>query len=389
MNRSARLVVMLLVLAAAVVLLIPRLQKMYDDPHILPIDDFVEYWAAGKLNAAGRDPYLPENLLPLQQDAGRDTDVAIMMWNPPWTLAIAMPFGQIHHRTSQLIWIGLGLLFVLLGSDRLYCLYGGDPATRWISWLLALTFMPTLFVLNSGQIGPWIFLGSVLFLVCVGRGWYAAAGMAAALLAIKPHLLYLFWIVLIGWGVMRKPRLLIGGAIAGLVASGAALVFNPRVFQQWFEAMTQRPPVEWKSLTLGSLIREFGGEQNFALTFLPTLLGFAWLAWHLRSRRNEPWDWKERLPILFLVSFVTSSYGAWPFDLVILLPAVMHVAARLRDRPEVIQGALFWIALNGAALAMNLLKIGSFYFIWMAPTLLLAYCWFMRKQRRCVPHSFQ
>ena len=54
-------------------------------------------------------------------------------------------------------------------------------------------FLPTLFALQSGQIGPLLLLGAVLFLECERRGWPVLAGAATVLLAIKPHLAYLLW----------------------------------------------------------------------------------------------------------------------------------------------------------------------------------------------------
>ena len=82
------------------------------------------------------------------------------------------------------------------------------------------------------------------------------------------------------------------------------------------------------------------------------------------------------MPMLLLVSFVTASYGAWPFDLVILLPAVIHVAAGLAaraDRVQTIAAGAAYVVINGAALTMNQLHYTSETFIWMAPSLLLAY----------------
>jgi hypothetical protein len=82
------------------------------------------------------------------------------------------------------------------------------------------------------------------------------------------------------------------------------------------------------------------------------------------------------MPMLLLVSFVTAAYGAWPFDLVILLPAAIHAAVAIvasKDPGQVRLGLACWIAINLAALTLNILKINSFWFIWMAPAMLAAY----------------
>jgi hypothetical protein len=82
------------------------------------------------------------------------------------------------------------------------------------------------------------------------------------------------------------------------------------------------------------------------------------------------------MPLLLLVSFVTASYGAWPFDLVILLPAAIHVAAGLAasgNRRRTAAAVAAWAAINATALAMNRLHFKSDMFVWMTPSLLVAY----------------
>lgn len=373
---STRFLVTIVGLAIAAFLLLQQLQRLVSDRSILPIDDFVEYWAAGSLNAHGENPYDPNKLLPLEQSAGRETDEAVMMWNPPWTLTLAMPFGLMQPRIAQLIWIMLGLVFIVGGADLLWRIYEGPVQFRWVSWLLALTFMPSVFVLNAGQIGTWVLAGSVLILYFHKRGWSMLAGAATVLLAIKPHLVYLYWIALIVWALRNDRRLLAGGLIVGAITTIIPIATNSQVLHQYWEAMTQRPPVQWRSPTFGTLIRDLGGEAVFGLTFLPTLIGLGWLIWQANRCATKKWDWLEQFPILVLVSFVTASYGAWPFDLVILLPAVIQAAcglAKRADRQWIVAGIAFWIAINGAALLMNVLKIGSFWFIWLAPAILIGY----------------
>jgi hypothetical protein len=374
----------LLLLAAALVACLAVIgwkgARLLADPSILPPDDFVEYWAAGSLNVRGLNPYDGTLLLPLERDAGRDTDEPVMMWNPPWTLTVAMPIGVLQARVAQLLWLAVSLVLVVACADALWALYGGHKDRRWLSWLLALTFLPTLFVLQAGQIGPFILLGITAFLIAERAGWPWLAGAAGVLVAIKPHLVYLFWIALAAWAFLRplptRWKVIAGGLAAGIVATAIPLAFNPAVLDQYRDAMTNRTPEQWKSPTLGSLLREVFGAEHFDLQFVPTLIGLTWLAVYGWRHRHDQWDWADRMPLLLLVSFVTASYGAWPFDLVILLPAVIQVAAGLdprRDRGRLIAAASAYLLIDGAALAMNLLRLTSEKFVWMAPSLLVAY----------------
>src|SRR5438128_2601871 len=125
MKPSSRKILSLFSAAAVIALLIFQFRSLLADRSILPPDDFVEYWAAGRLNAQGENPYDPDKLLPLERSIGRDTDEAIMMWNPPWTLALAMPFGLMDGRAAQLLWLLLGFLFIGGGADWLWRIYDG------------------------------------------------------------------------------------------------------------------------------------------------------------------------------------------------------------------------------------------------------------------------
>ena len=123
--------------------------------------------------------------------------------------------------------------------------------------------------------------------------------------------------------------------------------------------------------TLGSLLRLAFGEGMFGLQFIPVFAGLAWFGRYW-SRYERRWEWSEQLPLLLLVSFLTAPYGAWPFDMVLLLPAAVWLVLRVRGpmRGPVMVGLL---AVNVGCLVLNVLRISSFWFIWVAPAMLLLY----------------
>src|SRR3954454_5750660 len=101
---TLRNLLMLGVLAATGIVMAGQVRHLLADPTIWPPDDFVEYWAAARLTLDGKNPYDPAQLLPLQRAAGRDTDEAIMMWNPPWSFTVVLPLGLLPAREAQLLW---------------------------------------------------------------------------------------------------------------------------------------------------------------------------------------------------------------------------------------------------------------------------------------------
>ena len=137
---------------------------------------------------------------------------------------------------------------------------------------------------------------------------------------------------------MRRPlpdrwKVIAGGCWPGSIATAIPLACNPDVLGQYWDAMTNRTPEQWKSPTLGSLLARAvrGGTLRPAVR-ADASSGLAGSRYTRGGIAHRDWDWTEQMPLLLLVSFVTASYGAWPFDLVILLPAVIQVAAELTDR---------------------------------------------------------
>lgn len=369
---SFRRVLTVAALVVITLVFVGQVRNLLADPTLWPPDDFIEYWAAARLTLDGQNPYDPNLLLPLQQTNGRHTDEAVMMWNPPWSLTVVLPLGFFPAREAQLLWLAINFIAMIFCGDRLWLLLGGARERRWIGPVMALVALPTAFALQSGQIGPLLLLGAVLFLECERRGDHFAAGAATVLLAIKPHLAYLVWVAILYQAITRgRWRIILGGVTAGLLCAAIPLAFNPQIWHQYADALGNRPPSQWVSPTLGTVLRLAFGERVFGLQFVPVAIGLAWFAWHWRNH-HESWDWAEQTPLLLLVSFATAPYGAWPFDMVLLLPAVVWLVVKSQPpvRRWVIAGL---VAINLGCLALNLLKISSFWFLWVSPAVLLLY----------------
>jgi hypothetical protein len=92
--------------------------------------------------------------------------------------------------------------------------------------------------------------------------------------------------------------------------------------------------------------------------------------------QRRDWSWKEQLPLLLTVSVLTTAYGGWPFDLVLLLLPVLHAAAtaaRHRWNAVSILAVGLFVAINAIAAAQLALQVEYFWFIWITPAVLVAY----------------
>jgi hypothetical protein len=300
------------------------------------MNDFVEYWAAAQLFLLGSNPYSPEELLKLQASVGWAQSSALIMWNPPWTLAFLWPLGLISYDVAQFIWFLIHSLIIFLGAQVLWTIYGGAVERTRIAGVAVLTFAPVYFVLLIGQIGPLILLGVIGFLAAAKREAWVWAGVSLVLIAIKPHLLYLIWLAFFVWVVMEKRwRAVLGLIVAGAIAALLPLAIDGEIYSQYvqlFSASGIVRPTEWATPSLGTALGEIFGLRAAWLRWLPSLFGSLWLLWYYRGYSNA-WDWPSQLPLISLVSVATSSF-VWTFDQVVLLPALIQATvwwANTRD----------------------------------------------------------
>jgi len=366
-------------LGLSLLLLYPLATTALLDARVVGVDDFVQYWAAGRLNALGGNPYDPEQLRPLQRASGGAAfieSVATIAWNPPWTLALLMPFGLLSYPLSRLLWFLLHFALLFVTVCKIWDLYDGAAGERWVAWITLFILIPTLFVLKKGQIGALLLAGLVGALAAARRERWWLVGVCLTLLTIKPQLPYLFWPALLLWSVtQQKVSLALGGIGAVTFLTAVALVANPAVLQQYYTAVTTYPPAQWATPTLGGALRLLFGVEHFWLQFVPPLAGCVWLAFYWFKRRRR-WDWVQESPLLLTVSLVTAAY-AWTYDLVLLaLPAVQVGAlASRRARSWQMPVVALYAALNGVILLMQRWVHNDLWFMWVAPAFLGWYLW--------------
>jgi hypothetical protein len=375
---SRRQVFVWIGLTITLVVLAIQIIRLGTNPNLLPSPDFAMYWAAGRLNASGENPYDPDLVLPLEKEFDPDQDFVVFMYSPPWALSLAMPFGVLDRGVARVLWLGLHFVVVLVAADSLWRIYGGQDRHRWLAWIMPVSFIPTLYMLRWGQIGGLILLGITGFLYFEKRKRDVLAGAALALTALKPHLVFLVLLAVLLWTLDRRRwGVLLGSGLALLIAALLPLAPNQLVYQQYFNAIATHPPLDWMTPTPGTLLRLLFGMDRHWLQFLPAVPAVLWLLFCWFKGRTK-WDWARQMPVLVLVSLFTTWYGAWSFDHVISLVAVIQVAVwviyRYQFTKTVSAAAIYlsfnmtlWLGVNFAGWNVEVCLV------WIAPILLLSY----------------
>ena len=376
-RRTGLLVLALLVAVAALgVLFAPH----FGDARVLRPFDYMQYHSAGRATLAGQNPYDGRVLYPLQREIGTSLDDPVMMWNPPWTLPLALPLGAVHWRVGQLVWFALNFAAAVGSAWILWRIYRGPRERQWLAVALALGFAPTLFLLLLGQISGLLLLGLTGFLWATRNQRFALAGCFAALTAIKPHLFAPFALLLVLEAIHNRPfrRTIFAGGFTLVLFGLIPLAWNPDVWSQYREATgagaaaSHNTIRDWVHPTLGYAIRQALPGEPFRAMFLPLLAVLPLVAFYW-YRRRATWNWADELPRVVIASLLAAPYGAWGFDLVVLLIPVVQVAARLLPhRVLAIRFAVAFGAMNALAL-LTLLRENSMTNPWFAPAVAVGY----------------
>lgn len=363
-----RLALTLLVMAEIAVILIFA-------SNVVLRNDFMEYWAAARLTLEGRDPYDPAAMSAVQAAAGW-TRTPVMMWNPPWAIPFVLPFALIPYRVASLLW-PLFLLSVVAISAFVgwRSLAGaGRPVEPAIA--LSLLFPPSWFAAMGGQISPLLLFGLTGFLWAVTRRRDACAGGFLFLLLIKPHLLLLVLFAVVFWSVReRRWGVLVGVASAAGVFGLIPILSNPAIWAQYVDRVTGTAPEQFVTMTLGAALRVIWGWDRFWLQFVPAALGTAWLAGYLWARRAAPWSWIHELPLLILVSLLTTAY-AWVHDVVVAVPVLLACMASLATLRSSRLGRTLGLLFAAASFSMVVSKFrgdAALADLWIVPALFVAF----------------
>jgi hypothetical protein len=345
------------------------------------LTDFAAYWTASRQLVAHQNPYAQGAVLEMERRLGFREPLPLIMRNPPWAAPFVLPLGLFQYSTAQRAWLVVQLAMVGLSVQVLWRMYAKQKRPVWVPWLVTATFVPLAAVLALGQIGPLTLLGISLFLFAQERGWDGLAGASALLVALKPHVVFLFWPAMLIWSVRnRRWRLLLGFGASVFIASAVAIFFDPLIFTHYQELWRDTAIVWSETPTLGGVLCRMLPGQNW-IVWLPAIVAVIWflLRW---MREGGEWSWRGEMPRLLLVSVAASPY-AWFFDQVVLLAALLPIAAMLgyRSARSVVWPAVTYLAINAAAIALILEQRRTFWYVWTAPAWLLFYVWVTLKLR--------
>ena len=354
-------------------------------------NDFIEYWSSYQLFSRGQNPYAPELIQPIQEKLGRKEDVPLMMWNPPWLLAMMSPILRLPFDSAARAWILINAFF-LLGSVFLISTIPNTKKANFLPCLAAgVLFYPAWNCLYLGQVSLLMAFELAGTIWALERKRDILAGIFLLPLTIKPHLVYLV-VIALAWWIIRTRRYLVAISFAlwfiGLLCLTAHLgqasalwfwfekLVNPTSEQKFISVMS------WKVATLVGWTREviaaaLGTHVRWPVVVIPSASAISLLLYLIRKQKSM--DWLEHLPPILCISLFTSPYG-WVFDQSMLLIAavalISHAFAITENRLQRL--SVFSLLLGLQVLTVGMLYFGfdmHHHFFWFPLGLLCVWTW--------------
>lgn len=311
--------------------------------------DTAAFWSAVQTLYHGKSPYQSQNIFDLQQTLnGPDPNYLLIFWNPPWLLAILSPVAWLSFEKFSIAWLLLNVVFAVSVGAVMTSILGSRDTQPFWPIVASTFFLPNLSVLQFGTLGLMITLSVSLFLLFERKGADLFAGLALVPATVKPHILFLFWMVLLFW-IIRERRwsILIGLCVGVGILSGYASYFYPRLLLDWVFGY-QKLYDSARSPTLGSLLRTLDSSSDLlrqiAMVGVPLLSSTATAAWFIWSRPKV--NWVFLFPSLAAISLITTPYSMYHDQCVlsicqcILILAAIDYSTKAPARVALIAGVV-------------------------------------------------
>ena len=278
--------------------------------------DLKAYWSASRLAWQGRNPCAPANMLSLQQQhVDPQLQAPLMAWNPPSLWVSMLPLAWLPFEIARYVWLlaNIGMTYATCILLLKIFVPGSSIRTQAIFIALASLFVPTLTVIQIGQVTLLVLLGLVGAVYLIKHDRWFWAGAFLCLTSVKPHLVTLTVPYLIAYAIIRKEWRFVWGLLSTSVFCVLTLFALRPEWIQDYSAYFSNPPSNWLTPTLGGLLQQVGisGWPQYAgltlLVLLPRFLG-----------RPSPRSLESTVSLLTLITIPTTFFG-WSFDQVMLL----------------------------------------------------------------------
>lgn len=286
--------------------------------------DFVAFWSAARETLAGNLTalYTPDGLYDAFLKHRPDAAVEGLTWQyPPHASLLFSPIGYLPYEAAYAVWSGLGLGFFAWVMSTL--------GVRGRALIAVLATIPVLIVLNTGQ-NALFTAGLLLLAVFNAKSKPVLAGLAAAVLTVKPQLGILLPFLFIAGGHWRAFAAAAIGSL--LIWGGSVFALGRDSWTAFFEflgvvsgSVSEGDMPLYKMVNIYAAARlawvpEIAAALLAGIGYLAAILAVIWVG---RRSDNPKWQYG----VVASATLLTAPYSMY-YELALLVPAIWFVVER-------------------------------------------------------------
>jgi hypothetical protein len=302
--------------------------------------DYICYWAAGKIVAAGQSPYDEALQRQIQHEHGWDkaTDGLghfdfLPYYYPPWFAAGCALLVPLGYDAAKAAWFALNLELLFLAGYLLRDAVPGVP--RSVPPVAVPLFALSVVALFVGQTSILILFLAALAWMLLKQGNDRLAGAVLACLTTKPQLAAALVLALLLWSARQRRW----GIVIGFVATMAALsLLGAWIVPAWpiemLRAPMRTPPPTTYFPWIGTswlLVLQSAGLHSWGLwgLYLGAALPFLVVLLSAALDRSRPLE--DILSLGLIAPFIVA-YGRHYDFVVLLIPIFVLIGGRLSEK---------------------------------------------------------
>ena len=341
--------------------------------------DFLAYWSATWLLSSGQNFSDPELLWEVERTQTEwQGDFAVVTWNPPWLLALLLPYALVSFWRAVWLWLLTNILMIFVGSALVWHTLATEERSR--KWghfapLIGLLFTPTLVALHMGQVNTLVFFGMALFLFFDSRKRPFLSGMSLILTLVKPHLVYITIPLLLLDAVHKREWRKIAGLTVALVSlTSVVFILRPTFITGYGSSISGGNLLGWETPTLGGILALTLGWQSSKLMGIFVLPAAIFYWWRHKNKIST----HELVTASLLLSVITAPFG-WNYDVIVLLIPLFQMVLWLIEGKwrwgETAVIALILLLTNYFSIQQRTYGLSEVYLFWLPITLAAIYSW--------------
>jgi len=287
--------------------------------------DFSSIWAGPRILATGGDPYDPTTFRKAVAALGVQAPGAAVYIYPGWVAVVLAPLGALDLPTASVIWAALGLLTATVGLFALLAAYSvRQPLVYALLGFMLIGSEPGITALYSGQTSVVVTGGLALMAAWMRRGRHTSAGLAAAVMLIKPQHFALALPALAACAFLRGERRFVYAlAAVGLVLAGLSTLVVPQWWSAWLEHVPTTRATDVRAANLPTALFDLLGPAGRIAGYAALAASVAAALAFGRSRAS--------VAVWIAVSMSVSPY-LWVYDHIVGIVPLAMAAAMNEER---------------------------------------------------------